>query len=56
MTLSSERGVYALEWACLMMAVIMAAMLMREYARDAMRANVKTTEMQLNSAMQDNRP
>ena len=37
-------------------AFVIAALLMREYVRDAMRAGVKTTEMQLNGAMQDNRP
>jgi hypothetical protein len=49
-------GVYTMEWAVMMTAFIFAAILMREYVRDAMRAGIKTTEMQLNGAMQDNRP
>jgi len=49
-------GQYTLEWAVMMSAAVIAAMLMRHYVRDAMRANIKSTEMQLNGAMHDNRP
>ena len=52
----SCRGQYCLEWAVLVSAVVIAGMLMRGYVRGALRANVKSTEMQLNGAMQDNRP
>jgi uncharacterized protein (UPF0333 family) len=51
-----SRGQYTLEWAVMFMAVVAALALMLTYVRDAMRAGVKSTEMQLNSAMQDNRP
>ncbi len=50
------KGQYTIEWAVLMAAVVIAAMLMRGYVRGALRANVKSTEMQLNGAMLDNRP
>ena len=53
---SSEQGQYTLEWAVLVSAVVIAAVLMRGYVTGALRANVKSTEMQLNGAMQDNRP
>jgi len=53
---SSERGQYTLEWGILVSAVVIAAMLMRDYVQGALRANVKSTEMQLNGAMNDNRP
>ena len=53
---SSKRGQYCLEWACLVAAVVIAAVLMRGYVRGALRGNVKSTEMQLNGAMLDNRP
>jgi len=49
-------GQYAMEWAVLMSAAAIAAMFLRGYVRDSLRANVKSTEMQLNGAMQDNRP
>ena len=53
---SSCSGQYTLEWAVLMMAVAAVVVLMAPYVRDSLRANVKSTEMQLNAAMQDNRP
>ena len=56
MKLSSERGQYCLEWGILVSAVVIAGVLMRGYVRGALRGNVKSTEMQLNGAMQDNRP
>ena len=56
MKLSSERGQYCLEWGILVAAVVIAGVLMRGYVRGALRANVKSTEMQLNGAMLDNRP
>lgn len=37
-------------------ALVIAVVLTRGYVRGALRAGVKTTEMQLNGAMQDNRP
>ncbi|MDP3703231.1 MAG: hypothetical protein Q8R78_02460 [Candidatus Omnitrophota bacterium] len=52
----STRGQYTLEWGILVSAVVIAGVLMRGYVRGALRANVKSTEMQLNGAMQDNRP
>ena len=52
----SQAGVYALECAILLAAVVAAAVLMAGYIRGSMRANVKMTEMQLNGAMRDNRP
>jgi len=45
-----------MEWAVMTAALVTAAILMRGYVREAMRAGVKTNEMQLNGAMQDNRP
>lgn len=50
------KGQFTLEWAVLLIAVVTAMLLMRPYVRDAMRANVKSTEIQLNTAMRDNRP
>jgi len=52
----NRKGQYTMEWAVLMSAAVIAALMMRSYVRDAMRANVKSTEMQLNGAMHDNRP
>ena len=52
----SQGGQYALEVAILIAAVVIAASLMARYVRGSMRANVKMTEMQLNSAINDNRP
>ena len=54
--LTNERGQYTMEHAVLFAAMAIAATLMATYVRQAMRANVKVTELQLNSAMQDNRP
>lgn len=54
--LRSRRGQYAVETAMLFAAVAIAAVLMRLYVRQAIAANVKSTEMQLNGAMRDNRP
>ncbi len=53
---SGCKGQYTVEWAVLMAAAVIAATLMRTYVRGAMRANIKSTEMQLNGAMFDNRP
>jgi len=53
---SSEQGQYTLEWGVVVAAVVIAAVLMRGYVHGALRANVKSTEMQLNGAMLDNRP
>jgi len=53
---SSKRGQYTLEWGVVVAAVVIAAVLMRGYVQGALRANVKSTEMQLNGAMLDNRP
>ena len=50
------KGQYTVEWSVLVAAMVISAMLMRGYVLDALRANVKSTEMQLNGAMQDNRP
>ena len=52
----NARGQYTMEWAVMTAAFVIAAMLMRGYVKNAMRAGVKTTEMQLNGAMVDNRP
>ena len=52
----SRRGQYTLELVVLLSAMAIAAAMMAGYVRGAMRANVKSTEMQLNGAMQDNRP
>ena len=52
----SRGGQYTLEFVVLLAAVSIAATLMAGYVRGAIRANVKSTEMQLNGAMQDNRP
>jgi len=49
-------GQYTMEWGMMMAALVIAAILMNGYVRQAMRAGVKTTEMQLNGAMRDNRP
>lgn len=49
-------GQYTFEWTLLMSAAVIAAVLMSGYVRNALRAGVKTTEMQLNGAMNDNRP
>ncbi len=54
--LANVEGQYSLEWIVLFIAVAAAGILMRDYVRHAMRANVKSTEMQLNGAMNDNRP
>lgn len=45
-----------MEWAVLMMALGFAVILMGSYVRDSLRAGAKSTEMQLNAAMVDNRP
>ena len=55
-TRRGERGSYTLEWTILLSAVVIAAVLMRTYVRDAIRAGIKSTEIQLNGAMRDNRP
>ena len=52
----NRRGQFTMEWAVLLAAVVIAAIVMRDYVFDAMRANVKFTEMQLNGAIHDNRP
>jgi len=49
-------GQYTMEMAVTMSAVAVAVILMAIYVRDALRANVKSTEMQLNGGMFDNRP
>lgn len=54
--MSASKGQYTLEWAVFMTAVVTAVVLMSGYVMQAMRANAKSTEMQLNGAMQDNRP
>ena len=51
-----RRGQYTLEWAMVFTAVVLAITAMATYVRNAMRATVKSTEIQLNSAMADNRP
>lgn len=53
---SSEHGQYTLEWGIVVAAAVIAAVLVRGYVHGALRANVKSTEMQLNGAMLDNRP
>ena len=53
---SSEQGQYTLEWVVVMAAMAVAVILMQDYVRGAFRADGKVTEMQLNGAMQDNRP
>ena len=49
-------GQYTMEMAVTMWAIAVAVILMALYVRDALRANVKSTEMQLNGGMFDNRP
>ena len=49
-------GQYTIEWALLLAAMVTAVGLMTHYVSYAFQANVKSTEMQLNSAMLDNRP
>lgn len=49
-------GQHLLEWTLLFAAVVAAAQLMTFYVRDALAAKVKSTELQLNGAMRDNRP
>ena len=51
-----ESGQHLLEWVLLFMAVVVAAKVMSAYVHNALAANVKTTEMQLNGAMHDNQP
>lgn len=51
-----RNGQYTIEWAVLVTAMVIAGTLMLSYIRDALRANVKLTEIQLNGAMRDNRP
>lgn len=54
--LRTSRGQYTLEWGVLMAAVVAAAILMQGYVNRSLRGNVKSTETQLNAAMQENRP
>ena len=54
--LHGRTGAYTLKWCVMVTAVIVAGLLMANYVRRALRANVKSTEMQLNGAMLDNRP
>ncbi len=49
-------GQYTMEMAVTMSAVAVAVILMAIYVRNALQANVKSTEMQLNGGMFDNRP
>lgn len=49
-------GQSAVEAAMVIGAVVLAASMMAIYVRGSLRANVKLTEMQLNGAIQDNRP
>lgn len=56
MRLRGRAGQSALEAAVLGAAVVVAASMMAAYVRGSLRANVKMTEMQLNSAIVDNRP
>ncbi len=53
---ANRAGQSTLETATLLAAVVVAATMMAGYIRGSMRATVKSTEMQLNGAMQDNRP
>ena len=54
--LHGRTGAYTVEWAVMVTACVIAGLLMANYVKRALRANVKSTEMQLNGAMQDNRP
>ena len=54
--MAKPRGQSTLEWSILMAAMVAAMLLTRSYVTQAMRANIKSTEMQLNGAMQENRP
>lgn len=49
-------GQYTIEVSVLLAAIVIAAVLMAPHVRGSLRANVKITEMQLNSAIEDNRP
>lgn len=51
-----DAGQTALELSVLVVAVVTACMLMAQYVKESLRANVKMTEMQLNSGIEDNRP
>lgn len=54
--LLDRNGQHTIEWAVLVTAMVIAGTMMLTYVRDALRANVKLTEIQLNGAMRDNRP
>ena len=54
---ADRRGVYTIEWALLMAAVvIVATVLMRDYVRQAIEAGRTGSVAQVQHAMTDNRP
>lgn len=54
---SSKRGMYTVEWALLMAAVVVVAtVVMREYVREAVNAGSTGAKVQMQQAMTDNRP
>lgn len=56
MMIKIRRGQALFEWVLLFASVVAVMTAMISYVRQAVGANVKSTEMQLNGAMQDNRP